>query len=83
MEYKLYLRREVIQFLRACRPRDRDLLFAELDSLALNPHRAGDYRDRDDTGREVEVIVFQRFAIHYWPDHAVKELKVVDLLPAD
>jgi len=32
---------------------------------------------------EIEVLIFRRYAILYWADHAVKELKVTEIRFAD
>ena len=83
MGYELYLRREAFEFLRRCRTADRDRLLTLLRTLANDPYRRGDFIERDRGGRAIEGLVFGRYAILYWADHAVKELKVVDIRHAD
>ena len=83
MEYELYLRNEVFEFLRRCRRGDRDGLLTLLRALANDPNRRGDFRERDRSGREIEVLIFRRYAVVYWADDAVKVLKVVDIRSAD
>jgi hypothetical protein len=83
MEYEVYLRREVFEFLRQRRSDDRDQLLALLRALGQDPHRRGDFTERDQTGRDIEVLVFRRYAVLYWADHAVKELKVTEVRFAD
>ena len=41
------------------------------------------FAERDLSGRDIQVLIFQRYAISYWADHAVKELKVIDIRYAD
>ncbi len=83
MEYEVYLRREVFEFLRQCRSAERDQLLALLRALGRDPYRRGDFTELDRTGRDIEVLVFRRFAILYWADHAVKEVKVTEVRYAD
>ena len=83
MDYELYLRNEVFEFLRQCRRTDRDALLTVLGALANDPHRHGDFRERDRSGRDLEVLIFRGYAVVYWADHPVKELKVVDIRYAD
>jgi hypothetical protein len=66
MEYDVYLRGEVFEFLRQRRRDERDQLLTLLRSLGQNPYRHGDFTERDPNGREIEVLVFRRFAILYW-----------------
>jgi len=52
-------------------------------SLAEDPYHEGDFRDRDEVGRPLEVKIVGRYAITYWADHAVKEVKVLHIQLAD
>jgi hypothetical protein len=83
MEYELYLRREVFEFLRSLKAAERERLWTLLSYLGRNPFRAGDFVEIDPSGREVQGIVLRQFAVFYWPDHAVKEVKVVEIRLAD
>jgi hypothetical protein len=51
--------------------------------LATAPNSRGDFTERDASGRELDVKIVGRYAVTYWTDHAVKEIKVVDVRPAD
>lgn len=83
MEYEVYLRREALEFLRLRRNDERDLMLGLIRSLGKDPSRRGDFAERDSNGREIEVLIFRRYAILYWADHAVKELKVTEIRFAD
>jgi len=50
--------------------------------LAEDPFRAGDYVERDDIGRPIQVKIIGRYAVFFWSDHPVKEVKIVDLKSA-
>ena len=47
--------------------------------LADNPHQIGDYCGRDEIGRDVQFIRIRDQVIAFWPDDAVKELRIVDI----
>ena len=51
-------------------------------ALAQRPQRISDYTVRDEAGREIENIVLERWVFSYWIDHAVKEVRIVDLVEA-
>jgi hypothetical protein len=51
--------------------------------LGDHPFASGDYSDIDSAGRRREVAVVGRYAITFWADHAVREVKVTDLQVAD
>lgn len=52
-------------------------------SRADNPFTTGDFTEKDDAGRTVPIKVVGRFAITFWADHAVSEVKVTHIKPAD
>ena len=83
MEYEVYLRREVFDFLRGLRREDREHLLTLLRKLGRDPFRRGDFSERDLAGREVQGLITRRYAVLYWADHAVKEVKVADIRSAD
>ena len=51
--------------------------------LGTNPFAVGDFSEKDNAGRTVQVKVVGRFAITFWADHAVSEVKVTHIKPAD
>ena len=55
---------------------------APVDSVARAtsaPHQVGDYGEPDETGREVQYIRIRDLLIAFWPDDAVKEIRIVDI----
>jgi hypothetical protein len=52
-----------------------DLLFR----LAEYPHQPGDYDSFDELGRRVQHLEVGAIVISYWPDDAVRELRIVDI----
>jgi hypothetical protein len=81
--YRVFVRKEAFEFLSRCRIVERERTLRLLDSLAASPHQTGDYSEKDDVGRPLEVIVEGRVAIVFWADHPVKEIKVVEIRFAD
>lgn len=53
-----------------------------LRRLADDPYTVGDFKDSDEIGRPLEVKLVGPHAITYWADHAVKEIKVINVEPA-
>jgi hypothetical protein len=51
--------------------------------LADHPNFPGDFSEKDDQGRTVFVKVVGRFAVTFWPDHPVAEVKITHIKPAD
>jgi hypothetical protein len=51
------------------------LLFA----LAATPSQLGDYVTNDDTGRVIQHLLVGDWHFSYWPDHAARELRVVEI----
>jgi len=52
-----------------------DILF----KLSAFPSQQGDYAFPDGSGRLVQYILIGNYVIGYWPDHAVKELRIVEI----
>lgn len=52
-------------------------------SLADNPNATGDFAEKDNAGRTVQVKVIGRYAVTFWADHAVSEIKVTHIKSAD
>ncbi|HVU27743.1 MAG TPA: hypothetical protein VHG71_08420 [Verrucomicrobiae bacterium] len=61
-------RRKVMEFIR---------------SLADNPNASGDFSEQDGAGRNVQVKIIGRYALTFWADHAVSEIKVTHIKLAD
>ena len=78
----MFVAAELVANLRSCGSRERRIILRLFDELAEDPFRAGDYVEPDDVGRPIQVLIIGRRAVCFWADHAVKEVKVVDLKPA-
>ena len=80
--YRLFIASEVISLLRTFRRSDQDRITRCFDDLLKDPFHSGDFIEPDEIGRPIHVRILGRFAIFYWVDHPVKEIKVTDLRPA-
>jgi hypothetical protein len=74
---------EAAEILRGIRGNQRTSVVAFIDSLSADPSKAGDYSEHDETGRQLEIKVIGSFAITFGSDHAVAEVKIVDVRRAD
>ena len=77
--YRVYIAAEIITLLRSCSRHERQTITRLLDRLASDPHLPGDYSEQDPIGRPIQVRITGKHAICFWADHAIKEIKIVDL----
>ena len=63
--------------------KQRESMMKFIRSLADNPNTAGDFTETDNSGRMVQVKVIGRYAVTFWADHAVSEIKVTHIKSAD
>jgi hypothetical protein len=66
---------------RSGRSRQRILDFAR--SLSSDPFQRGDYEDSDPAGHPTPVKLVGRYAVTFFVDHAAREVKIVNIQPAD
>ena len=50
-----------------------------LYQLGSYPSQVGDYSFQDDTGRDVQYILLGDYVISFWADHAMKEMRIVEI----
>ena len=81
--YAVYLRIEAAELLKSVAAQDRRGIENFVDSLSGNPFKTGDYTETDAAGRPIQIKILGNFAIAFWSDHAVKEIKVVAIVRAD
>ncbi len=62
---------------------ERERILTFLESLANRPEFPGDYTERDVDGRSIQIKIIGDYALTYWTDHAVKEVKVTKMEKAD
>lgn len=76
-EWQLVIHEPSMRTLLAARARERVALFRVLDRLVANPSTKGNFTERDETGRPIEVLVAKPWVVAYWTDSFVKELRIV------
>jgi hypothetical protein len=81
--YEIFLRSEAIEALSGIRGVSRKLIVVFIDSLASDPLQAGDYSVQDSTGRDICIKILGSYAVTYWADHPVKEIRITDIRSAD
>ncbi len=61
----------------------RQQIMQFIRSLADRPNTVGDFQEKDHADRVVQVKIIGRHAITFWADHAVCEVKITHIKPAD
>lgn len=79
--YAVFVHEDVLDFIILARGRG-DQVLSFIRRVAADPYLIGDFKDSDDTGRPLEVKLIGQYAITYWADHAVREIKVINVEPA-
>jgi len=77
--YEPVLSSKAAAFLVALSKARQKRLISLLLTLAENPNQIGDYSGADDTGRDIQFILIRDQLIAFWADHAVKELRILDI----
>ena len=83
-EHVLSVRLEVMQVLRGLRLGERERIVRWMERLIIDPNQDGDFEERDPkTGRQLKGTLLGRYALYWWVDGPVNEIKVIDIGPAD
>lgn len=61
----------------------REKIMDFIRSLAEDPDARGDFPEKDEASRTVQVKIIGRFAVTFWADHAASEIKITHIKPAD
>jgi hypothetical protein len=77
--YEPVLSSKAAAFLVAISKARQGRMIGLLYQLAENPSQIGDYSEPDETGREVQFILVRDLLIAFRADHAVRELRIVDI----
>ena len=77
--WQFVLNQTSVEFLLACRGREREKLLRALRQIADDPLQRGDYNARDEVGRSVQIKLAEKFFITFWADVLVKELRVINI----
>lgn len=79
LRYAYSLHEHAIQALIAASDSERAELLRLFEALAREPDRRGSETVIDKAGRVNEVTYTARYRVVYWPDHAVKEVRITDV----
>lgn len=82
ISYSVFVESGVAESLLRLKAQDWERLLRLFQQLRANPFVDGDYVERDDIGRLIQVLLIGRHAVVFWADHAVKEVKILDLKSA-
>jgi hypothetical protein len=80
--YQVYINQEALVSAPRSGP-SRKAVMDFIHWLATNPNATGDFEEMDEVGRTVHVKIVGRFAITFWADHPVMEVKITHIKPAD
>mgnify|MGYP005854586897 FL=1 len=83
MTYQVFIEEAAVDFIASTRGRKRKMLRTFVHELSSDPFNQGDFTEIDDTGRQTCTKLVDDFAVSYYPDHAVKEIKVFQIAFAD
>ena len=79
MTYHLLLAEPAVLFFRDLDDDDQAVIWLRVKRLRNDPGQEPDFLAFDDQGREINGIIEGVYAILYYVDHAVKEIKVIDI----
>ena len=79
----MYITQVAVDTVARLRGKQKKLLADFVRALEDAPFNEGDFPERDDSGREYYTKVIQNYAVSFYPDHAVKEVKVFEIVRAD
>jgi len=67
----------VVEFFSERTKREREELLRIFKGLADSPYQKGEWLQRTQTGRELQVKRFGRWLVNYWLDAPVLEVRIV------
>ena len=77
--YRYVIAQQAADFALRLPPSEQQRLASACRLLAAQPFRTGDYSTRDDAGRMLQNLLIDDWVLTYWSDHAVKEVRIVEL----
>ncbi|HTB63179.1 MAG TPA: hypothetical protein VK737_06285 [Opitutales bacterium] len=80
--YRVMVSREVLRMDKPSR-RERKRILMFLDHLAVDPFQEGDFQDRDEDGRDLQIKIIGKYALAFRADHAAREVRVTEITEAD
>jgi hypothetical protein len=83
MGYRLFISSEVLAQVGTFRRSRRAALLRQFERIQSFPTRYSEFTELDESGRCVEVSIFDGLAIYYWIDEADQDVKILKLLTTD
>ncbi|GEM_PF-720177 len=77
---EVFLSLSALDKLRSLKGAQRTGIARFIDSLKENPSSQGDYTTVDETGRILQITLIERYAVIYWHDSPVSEIKVTAII---
>ena len=77
--YRLLMTAQVFDLGQTLRASERRAWKETFQFLTDTPLCEGDYQERNQDGRLVEVLLRGNFLFTFWADHAVKEVRIVQV----
>ena len=81
--FRLLVDYDVVVFVEGLPKEARRAIRLRLIEIRDQPAHRTDYTEPDAAGREVAINICGAFAIKFWVDHADRQIKILDLHPAD
>jgi hypothetical protein len=81
--FRLLIDYDVVVYVEGLSKTDRRAIRDRLVEIRDFPAHRSDYVEHDAVGREVGINICGAFAIKFWVDHAVQQIKILDVHPAD
>jgi len=79
-DYTVFLRQEAAASMVRIKGKRKRAIEAFISYLSENPFEEGDFSESDESGRVTFTKVIRDFAITYFPDHAVCEIKILEVI---
>ena len=79
IRYEPVLNEEALHALLSARKNERARLLGFIEELASNPAREGDFVECSAQGRAINVYLCDRWLVSTWVDHAVAELRIINI----
>jgi hypothetical protein len=78
--YSSWFSDEVVAFTYSLSKVKRRKIIDLADTIATHPFRLSDYQFTDEVGHIIENIMVDEFIFSYWVDHAVKKLRITEIV---
>lgn len=81
--FRLLIDYDVVLYVEGLPKEARKQLRLRMHEIRAAPRSYADYDERDSMGRAVRINICGLYAIKYWVDQADRQIKILDIHPAD